>query len=133
MDKKKIVTRQKKVNENNLDGIDNSEHILDLTREIDLLYGNIKDNTDICIDIFKYKKEEKVEEDILDAIQISCEKIIEIEKLASELNKYQSTIDAKDEVTLKGIYANMKDLEDNSKKLIESIDRKSTRLNSSHM
>ena len=121
MDKKKIVTRQKKVNENNLDGIDNSEHILDLTREIYLLYGNIKDNTDICIDIFKYKKEEKVEEDILDAIQISCEKIIEIEKLASELNKYQSTIDAKDEVTLKGIYANMKDLEDNSKKLIESI------------
>ena len=121
MDKKKIVTRQKKVNENNLDGIDNSEHILDLTREIDLLYGNIKDNTDICIDIFKYKKEEKVEEDILGAIQISCEKIIEIEKLASELNKYQSTIDAIDEVTLKGIYANMKDLEDNSKKLIESI------------
>ncbi len=121
MDKKKIITKQKRVNESNLDGIDNSEHILDLTREIDLLYGNIKDNTDICIDIFKYKKEEKVEEDILDAIQISCEKIIEIEKLASELNKYQSTIDAKDEVTLKGIYANMKDLEDNSKKLIESI------------
>lgn len=118
---KKIVSKSKKVDDVNADGVDNSEHILDLTKEIDLLYGNIKDNTDVCIEIYKFKKEDNTDEDILDAVQISCEKIIEIEKMASELNKYQSTIDEKDEDKLKGIYANMKDLEQNSQKLLENI------------
>lgn len=118
---KKIVSKSKKVDDVNADGVDNSEHILDLIKEIDLLYGNIKDNTDVCIEIYKFKKEDNTDEDILDAVQISCEKIIEIEKMASELNKYQSTIDEKDEDKLKGIYANMKDLEQNSQKLLENI------------
>lgn len=121
MDNKKKYISKKKTVEENADGIDNAEHILDITHEIDMLYGNIKDNTDICIDIYKYKKANNSDEDILDATQISCEKIIEIEKLASELRKFQGQVDEKDEEKLKGIYANMKDLEENSKKLLESI------------
>lgn len=104
------------------DGIENSEHVLDILQEIDMLKTNISDNSDLGISIYNLQKKNKdLSDDILDAIQIACEKIIEIEKTAQELTQIQSKIDIKDERQLKIILVKMKDLEGKSKKLLESI------------
>lgn len=104
------------------DGIENSEHVLDILQEIDMLKTNISDNSDLGISIYNLQKKNKdLSDDILDAIQIACEKIIEIEKTAQELTQIQSKIDIKDERQLKIILIKMKDLEEKSKKLLESV------------
>ncbi len=118
MDKK--YTKTKKQEKKSADGTENAEHILDLTHEIDMMYSNIKDNTDICIDLYKFKKSEGNNDDILDATQLVCEKIIELEKTASEFINLVK-IDAKNEQKLKEIHSKMKTLEESSKKLLESI------------
>ncbi len=104
------------------DGIENAEHVLDILQEIDMLKNNIKDNTDLCISLYNLQKEDKnLSDDILDAIQLSCEKIMEIESTANELTNIQSRIDFKDEANLKVILIKMKELEEKSKKALESI------------
>lgn len=107
-------------NENNKDGIDNNEHILDIAQGIDVSYTNIKDNTDMSIEIFKLRKKENLDEDMLDALQIACENIIEIEKEASVLNA-QLEILGKNERKLQEIYQKIKDLEEISRKMLERI------------
>ena len=52
MDKKLI----KKQSEFSADGTENSEHILDLRQQIDMFYSNIKDNTDLAVELYKLKK-----------------------------------------------------------------------------
>lgn len=104
------------------DGIENSEHVLDILQEIDMLKNNIRDNSDLGISLYNFhKKNEDLNVDILDAMQLACEKIIEIEKTANELTQIQSKIDMKNEEQLKIILVKMKDLEENSKKTLESI------------
>ncbi len=104
------------------DGIENAEHVLDILQEIDMLKTNISDNTDLCISLYNLQKEDKnLSDDILDAIQIACEKIIEIEKTAQELTQIQSKIDINDERQLKIILIKMQELEEKSKKTLESI------------
>ena len=95
------------------DGIENAEHVLDILQEIDMLKNNIKDNTDLCISLYNLQKEDKnLSDDILDAIQLSCEKIMEIESTANELTNIQSRIDFKDEANLKVILIKMTELEE---------------------
>lgn len=104
------------------DGIENSEHILDILQEIDMLKSNISDNSDLGISIYNLqKKNEGLSDDILDAMQLACEKIIEIEKTANELTQIQSKVDMKNEGQLKIILVKMKELEEKSKKVLESI------------
>ena len=105
-----------------VDGIENSEHILDILQEIDMLKNNISDNSDLGISIYNLqKKNEGLSDDILDAMQLACEKIIEIEKTANELTQIQSKVDMKNEGQLKIILVKMKELEEKSKKVLESI------------
>lgn len=104
------------------DGVENSEHVLDILQEIDMLKGNIADNTDLAIRLYKLQEKDKsLSDDILDAIQLACEKIIEIEKKANDLTEEQNKIEISDEQSLKEILRKMKKLEENSKKTLESI------------
>ncbi len=104
------------------DGVENSEHVLDILQEIDMLKGNISDNTDLGISLFKFHKKNKdLDEDTLDAVQLACEKIIEVEKTVEGITKLQSQIDVKDEEKLKSILEEIRRLEEISKKTLESI------------
>lgn len=116
MEKKMI----KKQGEFSADGTENSEHILDLRQQIDMLYSNIKDNTDLAVELYKLKKAGGEGEDLLDAAQVVCESIIDIEKLAAELNGLQNQIGA-DENKLKDIYDKMKLFEEKSSKKLACI------------
>ena len=116
MDKKLI----KKQSEFSADGTENSEHILDLRQQIDMFYSNIKDNTDLAVELYKLKKAGGEGEDLLDAAQVVCESIIKIEKLAAELNSLQNQIGA-DENKLKDIYDKMKLFEEKSSKKLACI------------
>lgn len=123
---KKYVCKNKKVLNSNNDGIDNSEHVVDIIQEIEMLYSNIKNNTDIGIELYKFKKQSSNDgDDILDAMQIACEKIIELEKSASEIYSDFSAIvkqiDRKYENSLKEIYQNMQKIEEISRKTMESL------------
>ena len=66
------------------DGIDNKEHLLDMFSEADVLYQNIKDNTDSAFAILK-NLEGKEDEDILDVIRINCSEILEVEKQTKDI------------------------------------------------
>lgn len=107
------------------DGIDNKEHILDLLAETELLFNNIQDNVDICINIYKLQKEKNLEEDELDAIQIACENCVELEKSATKI--YQEIKEIKESKTvpneddIKRLNNQMKSFENKSKKLLEGI------------
>ncbi len=123
---KKYVCKNKMVLNSNNDGIDNSEHVVDIIQEIEMLYSNIKNNTDIGIELYKFKKQSSNDgDDILDAMQIACEKIIELEKSASEIYSDFSAIvkqiDRKYENSLKEIYQNMQKIEEISRKTMESL------------
>ena len=54
------------------DGTNNDEHVLDIIKEIEMLYSNIQDNNDIGMKLFKLKEQADVDKDILDAIEIGC-------------------------------------------------------------
>ena len=104
------------------DGVENSEHVLDILQEIDMLKGNINDNTDLAIKVYKLQKKDKsLSDDILDAIQLSCEKIIECEKAANQLTEAQTQIEMKDEKGFKEILNKMRELEESSRKMLERI------------
>ena len=70
--------------EHDADGIDNKEHLLDMFSEADVLYQNIKDNTDSAFAILK-NLEGKEDEDILDVIRINCSEILEVEKQTKDI------------------------------------------------
>ncbi len=66
------------------DGVDNKEHLLDMFEQADILYENIKDNTDGAFSILK-NLENKEDEDILDVIRINCNEVLEVEKQTKEI------------------------------------------------
>ncbi len=80
--KKKYVLKNQKEIEKSADGTENAEHIFDMIERAELCYGNIQDNTDLCVNLFKIKK---VDEDESDALQLLCEDCIIYEKRAGEL------------------------------------------------
>ena len=65
------------------DGIDNSEHILDMQKQLSMLLDNIKDNTDTSFSILKLHEEDD-DQDAVDVYRINCSSILDCEKLASE-------------------------------------------------
>lgn len=82
----------------NHDGIDNEEHFLDMFSEIEMLFQNIKDNTDGAFDILKaYENTE--DNDLIDVIKIDASEILEVEKLTSpvfeEIQKIKNLIQNK--------------------------------------
>ena len=65
------------------DGIDNSEHILDMQKQVEILIENISDNTDSAFDILKLHDDDK-DQDLVDVYRIICNDILDCEKLAKQ-------------------------------------------------
>ena len=65
------------------DGIDNSEHILDMQKQVEMLIENISDNTDSAFDILKLHDDDK-DQDLVDVYRIVCNDILDCEKLAKQ-------------------------------------------------
>lgn len=65
------------------DGIDNSEHILDMQKQVEMLTENISDNTDSAFDILKLHDDDK-DQDLVDVYRIICNDILDCEKLAKQ-------------------------------------------------
>ncbi len=65
------------------DGIDNSEHILDMQKQVEMLIENISDNTDSAFDILKLHDDDK-DQDLVDVYRIICNDILDCEKLAKQ-------------------------------------------------
>lgn len=72
------------VEEYKADGLDNSEHILDVFNEMKMLRENITDNTDLAFNMLKAIKEEG-EADIVDSLTIFCSDILEQEKQSKDI------------------------------------------------
>lgn len=85
----------KKEHEHNHDGIDNHEHFLDMFSQAEMLFQNIKDNTDGVFQLLKIY-EEQGDEDIVDVIKIDAGEILEIEKttqpIFEEIKKLKNSI-----------------------------------------
>ncbi|MBQ8444711.1 MAG: hypothetical protein IJX25_05110 [Clostridia bacterium] len=105
------------------DGSSNEEHIKDILAEMEMLYGNIQDNNDICLQVYKVKQE--ADKDIVDAISIVCDTLIEIEKQAGKImqviEKYDGKLDKNCQLELESLLKAVKNYEKKSKKLMESV------------
>ncbi|MBQ8792651.1 MAG: hypothetical protein IJZ62_03460 [Clostridia bacterium] len=105
------------------DGSSNEEHIKDIMAEMEMLYGNIQDNNDICLQVYKVKQE--ADKDIVDAISIVCDTLIEIEKQAGKImqviEKYDGKLDKNCQLELESLLKAVKNYEKKSKKLMESV------------
>ena len=77
------------ISNNTNDGIDNSEHILDMHRQVDMLIENILANTDNAFNILKLH-EEDADQDIVDVYRIICNDILDCEKLAKGKCRFQN-------------------------------------------
>lgn len=109
------------------DGTNNEEHIKDIISEIEISYSNIQDNNDICIQLFK-TREENVDKDLLDALQVACENMIELEKqatevfnVADEVKKNLSKIDKSSQLDLEKLLKQMNGYEKKSEKIMKSV------------
>lgn len=110
------------------DGTSNEEHIADIISQIEILYDNIQDNNDICLQLYKVKVNDGSDEDTVDAIQIACENAVEIEKEASDImqviEKVKESIekyDKSNEVDFENLLKQMQSFEEKSRKLLESV------------
>lgn len=65
------------------DGLDNSEHILDMQKQVEMLIENISDNTDSAFSILKLHVDDK-DQDLVDVYRIVCNDILDCEKLAKQ-------------------------------------------------
>ena len=65
------------------DGLDNSEHILDMQKQVEMLIENISDNTDSAFSILKLHDDDK-DQDLVDVYRIVCNDILDCEKLAKQ-------------------------------------------------
>lgn len=110
------------------DGTENEEHIMDIINEIEMLFENIQGNNDIAVAVYNVRKKDEIDEDTLDAIQISCENSIEIEKEAADI--YNTILQVKgniekynkaNELDFKAMLKAMKELENKSRKSMESV------------
>lgn len=120
---KKYVMKTEKVSFE--DGTDNAEHIRDIISEIEILYNNIQDNNDICMQLYLIKK--NIDEDLADALQLACETLVQIEQDAGDIievvNKVKENIDKCDksqEADFKSLLKQMKDFEKKSRKIMEA-------------
>ena len=107
------------------DGTNNAEHIRDIISDIEILYSNIQDNNDICMQLYLIKK--NIDEDLADALQLACETLVQIEQDAGDIievvNKVKENIDKCDksqEADFKSLLKQMKELEKKSRKIMEA-------------
>lgn len=70
-----------------IEGIEQKEHFVDIFKEIDLLYDNIKENTDSAFEILKLYENNKDQESV-DVLRIVCSNILDCEELVK--NKIES-------------------------------------------
>jgi len=110
--------------EENDDGIDNSEHILDMFSQIDSFFQNIKDNTDSTFELLKMSEKD---EDIADVIKIDASEILEIEKVATlsfnEFSKIKELIIKDGEVS-----EDKKEIVENYYNTLQKFEKKSSEL-----
>ena len=110
--------------EENDDGIDNSEHILDMFSQIDSFFQNIKDNTDSTFELLKMSEKD---EDIADVIKIDASEILEIEKVATlsfnEFSKIKDLIIKDGEVS-----EDKKEVVENYYNTLQKFEKKSSEL-----
>lgn len=78
---KKYIMKNEKIAYS--DGTSNDEYIRDIISEIEVLFGNIQDNCDLCMQLYNIRKND--DEDLADALQIACENLVAIEKDAGEI------------------------------------------------
>lgn len=72
-----------------IEGINQKEHFIDLFREIDLFYDNIKDNTDSAFEMLKIVENNKDQETI-DVLRIVCSNILDCETKVKEfIERYE--------------------------------------------
>ena len=106
------------------DGIDNSEHILDMFSQIDSFFQNIKDNTDSTFELLKMSEKD---EDIADVIKIDASEILEIEKVATlsfnEFSKIKELIIKDGEVS-----EDKKEIVENYYNTLHNFEKKSSEL-----
>ena len=109
------------------DGTSNEEHILDIIAQVKMLYENICDNIDICMQVYSVKKSSG-DEDLADALSIVCEDAIAIEKSAQDvicvINKVNENISKygkNNQLDFESLLNQMKDYEDKSRKIIEKV------------
>lgn len=107
------------------DGTNNDEHVLDIIKEIEMLYSNIQDNNDIGMQLFKLKEQANVDKDILDAIGIACENLIQLEKegyaVLEVVYKHKEKLDKNCEEVLRGFLKQMVELAKKSEKTLTSL------------
>ncbi len=117
-------TSEKQKNSKSADGTENSEHILDILANAKVLYSNIQDNFDIAATMFKLNKKES-DEDILDALQIECESMAEIENEAGiiiqSMENFQERLEEINQDNLEVVYQKLQELETKSKTILERI------------
>ena len=103
MEKKKYVLKSSILESAKVsaDGTENSEHIFDMIERAELCFGNIQDNVDLCMDIFKLNKDNIQDEDEIDALQLMCEDCITIENEATSVIESIEIIKGKIEKHLK--------------------------------
>ena len=77
------------------DGTENAEHIFDMIDRANMCLSNIQDNNDLCINMFKLKKDKIADEDELDALQLLCQEGITIEEQSIELKDKLATFEEK--------------------------------------
>lgn len=110
--------------EENDDGIDNSEHILDMFSQIDSFFQNIKDNTDSTFELLKMSEKD---EDIADVIKIDASEILEIEKVATlsfnEFSKIKELIIKDGEVS-----EDKKEIVENYYNTLQNFEKRSSEL-----
>lgn len=109
------------------DGTSNAEHIKDIVCEIEILYGNIQDNNDICMQLYKIRQKQGADEDIVDALQIACENSIAIEQDAADVMKVVdkvkeniSKFDKSNEEDVGNLLKQMRNLEKKSQKILQA-------------
>lgn len=85
MEKKKYVLKTEgEKQEKSADGTENAEHIIDMIDRAKMCLNNIQDNTDLAVNVFKLKKQQ-IDEDELDAIQLMCQEMIDIEQQSNDI------------------------------------------------
>lgn len=107
------------------DGTNNAEHIRDIISDIEILYSNIQDNNDICMQLYLIKK--NIDEDLADALQLACETLVQIEQDAGDIievvnkaKQHLSKCDKSQEADFKSLLKQMKELEKKSRKIMEA-------------
>ena len=82
-----------KSKEKDIEGIEADEHFVDMFKEIDLMYDNIKENTDNAFEILKLFENNKDQESV-DVLRITCSNILDCEEIIKKQIKNFENIKA---------------------------------------